>query len=225
MRFISKTDACNSLRFAASPIAILMMKICKKKYDYIFNYFTDFKTAFTAHTSRILIIISMYPPAYIFELEEMAMRQTRFRLNNNWQQRDRSRCVRNVKNKSADGMVYLSFNRFRIKGPPLPGHADWQEIARHPARHPKNRYELRRRDKIVSRSCPPIVSFSPLVGIASILRDDSFFLRVMANASTCALGEILRIDTIELSCRKSLFQPSRSPSGRERERAARPASR
>lgn len=44
----------------------------------------------------------------------------------------------------------------------MPGHADWQEIARHPARHPKNRYELRRRDKIVSRSAVHIAPYLSL---------------------------------------------------------------
>lgn len=130
------------------------------------------------------------------------------------------------------GLFICAFNRFRIKGPPLPGHADWQEIARHPARHPKNRYELRRRDKIVFRfAVPPAAPLLfPLVGIddiAPMLRDDSFFLRIMANAGRihCALGEIPRSDTIELSYCKSLFQSRLEIHVRHRKRErARPAS-
>lgn len=122
-------------------------------------------------------------------------------------------------NRRRHGLFICAFNRFRIKGPPLPGHADWQEIARHPARHPvsKNRYELRRRDKIVFRSavlraairCLPVPLFpSPS---STILRRCSerrqLFLAACSEhgANTCALGEILRTDTIELSYCKIAF--------------------
>jgi len=117
-------------------------------------------------------------------------------------------------NRRWHGLFICTFNRFRIKGPPpLPGHADWQEIARHPACHPKNRYELRRRDKIISRSVVPFspsapLSLFPLVDdIAPILRQLFLVDYSERRTSTCALGEILRIDTIELSYRKSFFQP------------------
>lgn len=89
-------------------------------------------------------------------------------------------------------MVYLSFNRFRIKGSPLqPGHTDWQEIAHHPARRPKNRYELRRRDKIVSRSAVP---FPPSRLGSAILRRSyettAFSCGLWRTRGTWALGEI-----------------------------------
>jgi len=78
------------------------------------------------------------------------------------------------------GLFICTFNRFQIKGPPLYralGYADWQEIAlalaRRPPRQPKNRYELRRRDKIIFRSPSP----SPQSGSLVLLRGDSFFLR------------------------------------------------
>lgn len=121
-------------------------------------------------------------------------------------------------NRRRHGLFICAFNRFRIKGPPLPGHADWQEIARHPARHPvsKNRYELRRRDKIVFRSAvllPAAIRCLLLSSSSSstILRRCSerrqLFLAAYSEhgANTCALGEILRTDTIELSYCKIAF--------------------
>lgn len=127
-------------------------------------------------------------------------------------------------NRRRHGLFICAFNRFRIKGPPLPEHADWQEIARHPARHPKNRYELRRRDKIVFRSIVSLVLSlllspchrPPLASGSTILRRYSETTAFScglwrARSDTCVLGEIHRADTIELSYCKSLFQPSRSP--------------
>lgn len=80
----------------------------------------------------------------------------------------------------------------------------------------KSRPSLRRLFSLPSSSPSPFVLLSRLVvgidDIAPILRDDSFFLRVMASAgpsriyALCARGEeIRRTDTIELSYCKSLF--------------------
>jgi len=169
-------------------------------------------------------------------LWEITAKQTRFRLGNNWKHTGivsrRGRDVMWRINRRRHGLFICAFNRFRIKGPPLPRHADWQEIARHPVRQPKNRYELRRRDKIVSLALPyppppPSSLFSPLLGrdrryCANPTRRQLFLAGYgERRASMYAHGEILCIDTIELSYRKSLFQPSRSQSRRERERTIR----
>jgi len=123
-------------------------------------------------------------------------------------------------------MVYLSFNRFQIKEPTLAGTLIGKKSRATLLAIRKTGMSYGAEIKSpLAPPCPlPLTSLLVGIGdIAPILRDDSFFLRVMA--SVRALGEILRIDTIELSYRKSLFQPSHSPSGRERERAARLASR
>jgi len=165
-------------------------------------------------------------------LWEITAKQTRFRLGNNWKHTGivsrRGRDVMWRINRRRHGLFICAFNRFRIKGPPLPRHADWQEIARHPVRQPKNRYELRRRDKIVSLAlpyppAPALLPFFPpcLVGIgdiAPILRDDSFFLRVMANAGRVCMRMEKSCVSIRSSCHTAnrfFNRPARSQGEKE----------
>lgn len=126
-------------------------------------------------------------------------------------------------------MVYLSFNRFRIKGPTL---------GRDTLIGKKSRTTLLASRKTgmsygaeikspLAPPCPrprPLPPFPPPRPVRRYCADPTRRQLFLAGYGERRARYVVRseksrgIDTIELSCRKSLFQPSHSPSGgRERE--------